>query len=286
MVHEFGAIVYGLELHVVRKCRLDLFQFTLESSRYIMAVLTHEHETESQYGLTLTARRDCTSANFLTDLHVGHVAHANRHAGVCSDYDRSDLVQVRRAPDPVNEQHFAAASNATATHVAVVCFDGLHYFIERQAVFDKTVWVNTDLVLLFVPAPAIHLCNASDRSQLRLDHPIVNRAQLGKLANTLLLRDSCQVIASARHEVVKHFAQARGNGPQRRMIDPSRQLHRAETLVDYLSRKVDVRPVLKGHNDLRQPEFGNRTDLVETRQATDYLFNRKCNLLLDLFRPK
>ena len=57
--------------------------------------------------------------------------------------------------------------------------------VERQAVLDQPVGIDADLILLFVAAPGVDLGHARDGAQLRLDRPVVDRAEVRQLLSSL-----------------------------------------------------------------------------------------------------
>ena len=93
--------------------------------------------------------------------------------------------------------------------------------------------VDDDLELLLVAAPGVDLGDARHRAQLRLDDPVVDRAQLGE-------RLPC-----AGDDVVEDLAQARGDRAHLRPLDAGGQLDALQPLVDDLAGEVDVGAVLE-----------------------------------------
>ena len=71
---------------------------------------------------------------------------------------------------------------------------------------DEPFGVNAHLELLLVAAPAVDLGDALHRSQLRLDDPIVKRAQLDKLVDPLFIRQCREVISLVGQDVMEDLA--------------------------------------------------------------------------------
>src|SRR5207245_2170427 len=124
-VHQLSPVIDRLDLHVRWQVLLDLFQFRLEVARDNMAILTHEHETETEHYLTLAVGGDCAAPDFMTDLHVGDVADVCGHALLGCDDDMLDLVQVCGPPKAVDEEHLAALTDAAAAYVSIVLLNRL-----------------------------------------------------------------------------------------------------------------------------------------------------------------
>ena len=59
--------------------------------RDAVAVLAHEHEAQPEHDFALAVGRDRAAADLVADGHVGHVAHADRHAVLGRDDDVLDL---------------------------------------------------------------------------------------------------------------------------------------------------------------------------------------------------
>ena len=82
---------------------------------------------------------------------------------------------------------------------------------------------------------------------------------------------------------MEDLAQTGRDGPHLWSLNSIREFDGGETLVDQLTRKINVDPVVKDDHDLRQSKLGNRTQLKQTGQAADCLLDRKRNLSFDFF---
>ena len=94
-------------------------------------VLAHEHEAQAQHDFALAVGRDGAAADFVADLHVGHVANANGHAllGVTTISWIWSMVVVRPTPwtssicvpsrmlPPPTLRLFASTASTTSSNV-------------------------------------------------------------------------------------------------------------------------------------------------------------------------
>ena len=237
-----------------------------------MAVLAHEHEPQPQHHLALPVRRAGPPPDLVTDLDVCHVADANRHATMRGDHDVPDLVRVGGQADAIDQMQLASLGNAAAASIAVVRAQRAEDIVQGHLVLHQSAGVDQHVVLLPLATPRVHFRHPRHGAQPRLHHPVVDCGQL------------LQRLPFARDDVVEHLAQARGHGPHLGAWDSLGKLHRLQPLHHQLAGEVDVRPVLEGHCDLGQAELGDRPHIGQARDATDRLFHREGDLLLDLER--
>jgi hypothetical protein len=64
-------------------------------------------------------------------------------------------LNVDSSADAVNEQHFAAIGHSSTADVFIVGRDCVRHFLKGQSVLKQSLRVETNLILLFVAAPAI-----------------------------------------------------------------------------------------------------------------------------------
>ena len=110
------------------------------------------------------------------------------------------------------------------------------------------------------------------------------RPQLRQLPDSLNFAQRGEIVAFVRDDVMQHLAQAGRHRAECRFRNAWRQCNRAAPFVDELPGEVDVGAILKSHHDLRQSELGNRANLLQPRQAADFLLDGIGNLLLHLRR--
>ena len=174
----------------------------------------------------------------MADLDLGDVADANRGPVLGSDDDLFDLIHVRRPPDAGDEEHLIAITKVAAAGVSVVPLHSIDDFIKRELVAVETLRIETDLILLLIATPAIHLGRPLHGAQLWLDDPVVDRPQIG------------QIRPLAGDDIMEHFAQTRRDRSHLRALDADRQLGRGEPFVDELPSEIDVRAIHERDHDL------------------------------------
>ncbi len=91
LVDQFRAVVDGLQNNVFGKRRLHPVQRLLKVAGHLPAVLTHEHEAQTQNGLAFSLVGDRAPAQLVPDGHLRHVSDQNRHSLVGGKNDVGDL---------------------------------------------------------------------------------------------------------------------------------------------------------------------------------------------------
>ena len=89
---------------------------------------------------------------------------------------------------------------------------------------------------------------------------------------------------SDRDQIVEDLAEARGDGPHLRVVEPLGEFNGRQPFHDQLAGEVDVHVVVENHHDVRQAELRRRSDLDEPFEPADGLLDRKRDLLLDFDR--
>ncbi len=140
----------------------------------------------------------------------------------------------------------------------VIHLQGLGDIVQRQPVLNQPGRVDDHLILLATPAPCVDLCNTGHLPQLGLDHPFVERRQLGQAG---------RIFPLAGDDVVEHLSQARRDRPHLRATDARGEFRGVQSFAHDLACKVDVRPILECDGQLRQPEPGDRTDIDQPGKA-------------------
>ena len=223
MIDQFGAIVDRPDFDAGRQRGFDLFQFLFQSPRDLMAVFAHQHEAEPEHRFTVAVCRDGSLSDFVADLHFGDIANADRYAVASGHDDVLDLLDVDRAALSVDEQHAAHVADVASADVAVVGSQGRDHFVEGQLVTDEPLRIDPHLKLLFVAAPTVNLGDSGHAAQLRLHNPVVNRSQLSQFLHADFVRQFREVDPRFGQHIVEHFAEARGDRPHLRPLNPNRQ---------------------------------------------------------------
>jgi hypothetical protein len=102
----------------------------------MVAILAHQHETQTQYCLTATVCSNRTATNFVTNLHICNITNADGYAILGSDDDVFDLFEVYRSTDSVNEQHFASVVDGSTADIFVVGLNCVRNLFKGQAEFE------------------------------------------------------------------------------------------------------------------------------------------------------
>src|SRR5439155_17853088 len=151
-IHQLGTVVNRLQLHARGKRLLDFFQLLLEIAGHDMAVFPHEHEAEAKDGLSFPIGRDRAAPNLIANLYVGDIFDADGNPLLRRNHNALDLIEVARAPESLDQEHFAPAPDVSSADVPVVLLHRLDYFVESKAVADEPFGIDANLVLLFVAA--------------------------------------------------------------------------------------------------------------------------------------
>ena len=187
VIDQFGAIVDGLDLDVRRQRGLDFVEPVLHGPGDFVGVLAHQHEAQAEHDFALAVGRDRAAANLRADRHLGHVAHANRHAVVGGDDDGLDLLDVGGAADAVDRAPTAFLRGPLPPPtLRLFSWTAVDDLVERQAVFDQPVRDRSAPDTAFRMPPQLLTSAAPGTVRiLRLDDPIVDRAQLGHVVARL-----------------------------------------------------------------------------------------------------
>lgn len=201
------------------------------------------------------------------------------HGGEQHVADIIDRLDLSRRPDQVL---LALALDVAGADVGVVAVQRRHDVGQRQAVGRQLLGVRRHQVFLGVAADGIDFRHAGNVAHLRLDHPVLDLAQVGGgigravgLARAVLGLDRPKV----------DLAQAGRDRPQRGRYAFGKILARLlQSFVDQLAREIDVGAVVEDHRDLRQPVARQRAGLFQAGQAGHHGLDRVGDALLGLQR--
>ncbi len=160
MIHQFRTIVDRFDFDSGWQRTFDFFEFLLERPRYLVAVFTHQHETEPQNRLAISVRSYRTLPNFVANLNFGDVTNAKRYA-VASCHDNVfDLLNVEYSALSMNQQHSPCVVDVASADVAIVGFQCLHDLVKCQFMSNQSQRIKPYLKLFFVATPAVYLSHA------------------------------------------------------------------------------------------------------------------------------
>ncbi len=157
----------------------------------------------------------------------------------------------------MHQQGLPAGHHLAAADIGVVLPQGVGDIAVGQPVLEKRLGRDDDVVLLLVPAPGVDLRHPGDLAQFRLDHPVVQGAQLGQAALRVL---------RAQH-IVENLPQSGRDRPQLGTFDPLGQLHARQALHDELAGVEDRHLVLEDGDHLGETELGDGADVDQPRQT-------------------
>ena len=233
---------------------------------------------------------------------LGEVADPDRHAAAGRDDDGADFLDVLQTPAGAHHDAFAVAFDIACAAADIVGLDRLGHVGEGQAERDQLRGVGIDLVLLEIAADRIHAGDAGHHLDLRLDDPVLHRAQIGVLLDLALQQlavggQETAVALQARHAVALDRGAGEVDGPHvdfaetgRDRADPRLDALRqagadlGQPLADLLAREIDVGRLGEDSRDLREAIARQRARALEARRAGQRRLDREGDLLLDLDR--
>src|SRR3990167_2376849 len=280
-VNKHGTVVDGHRVYPLWEALVDFQHLLVHRLRDGPAVLTdqHEHRAEDHFAPVVGCG---TGAQLSANAHLCHVAHAHRNTiGTAQDHV-ANVFQRFDLTGRANEVLLAALFDIARAHVAVIAVQRSDYILQCHAQGCQSFWDGCNLVLLGKATNGVDLGHAWNISQLWLDDPVLNLAQVcrGIGGAVRLLRP---VLGFYSPEI--DSAQPGRDGPQR-WRDACRQLvtRLLDALVDELARKVDVGSVLEDDGHLRQAVPRKRPGLLQVGQASHDRLDGVCNPLLSLQR--
>src|SRR5262249_4843504 len=141
VIDQFGAVIQLDDFDAGRQRRADFVELGVESACDVVAVLTHQHEAETEDALAFAVRSGGATTDFMARLHVGHVGDVDRHAFLRRDYDVPQLFDGPRDRYALDEQLLAGEPKVAATHIEIVCLHRVGDLLKGQAVFDELLRV-------------------------------------------------------------------------------------------------------------------------------------------------
>ncbi len=246
-IDERGAIVDGPHRDAGREVLADLRELRTGALRDGPAVLADQHEDRAEHRLaTVLGRR--TGAKLAAECDLGDVGHADRNPTRVPHHHPAHVVEIAKLTRRPNQDLLAVALDVAGAGAEAVLRDRPEEVAERQPVRDEPFRARRDVHLLHEPADAVHLRDAANGAKLRLDHPVLQRPQVGGIerAAALVGGAGCKL-----HGVHEDLAEARRDRPERGLDSLWKSRHRlAQALVHELAREVDVGAVLEDDRDL------------------------------------
>ena len=278
-VDQRGAVVHRYCAHTRRQAAIRLDQACRGGLRDLATVGPDQHEGGTQHDFPAVHRRR-TGPQLRAFAHLGHIAHADRHALAPVQHDVADALQVGDLPRCAHEELLAIALDVTRADVLVVGGDRRDHVVQGEAQRDQSCRVRRDVDLAREAADGVDLGHARHVAQLRTHDPVLQRAQVGG-------GERCAVrLARLRvgfHRVHEDLAHAGGDGAHLRFQSRGQlRLDLLQALGHLLAREVQVGAVLEHHGHLRQPVARDRARVVQSRQSRQGRLDRERHPLFGL----
>ncbi len=181
LIDETRTVVERLDDHVWRERLLDFGQAILDARGHRTAILAFQQDGHAQHRLAAGVPGCRPLANLRPDAGGPDIAHPHRCAVLGGDDDVLDIGDRPNESNPAEELLLSATLEVRAAPIDVVASERFDDLSERQLITNKPTRIDEYLVLAFAAAKAVHLDHARDGAQLRLDHPVENRAQVHEI---------------------------------------------------------------------------------------------------------
>ena len=169
---ERRAVVERHDPHARRQPRLersDLLPHTVDDADRADAVARDDHAADGFLG----ALDERGHAEGVAELHVGDLAHEDRHAVLGADDHLLEIADALDQAETADDRPRPARLDDVAADVAVASHDGVDHGGERDPVRAQAVGIDVDLVLAHGSADAGHLGHAGHRVELVADEPVL-----------------------------------------------------------------------------------------------------------------
>ena len=184
-------------------------------------------------------------------LDLGHIVHVDRHAFAAGQHDVADLLQIGDLPGDTHQELLAVAFDVAGTDVLVVGFHRLRDIFQREAQRAQACRIRGDVHLALEATDGVDLGHARHVAQLRADHPVLQRAQVGGGVRRAIGLARLGIGVDGVHE---DLAEPGGDGSQLRIQAlGDLRFDLLQALGDLLPGEVDVGAVLEHHGHLREP---------------------------------
>ena len=108
----------------------NFFIFRPQPVRHRITVLTHQHESQTQYNFPFSIRGDDPAAQFMRDHHVGHIPNTNRDTVDRGDDNPGNLIDIDRPPHTLNQYGIAGLLNAPPADIEIILFDRIENLVK------------------------------------------------------------------------------------------------------------------------------------------------------------
>src|ERR1043166_1207251 len=160
---QLAAIVGGNDLHAGRQGAFDFFQLffnAVDDGKRVFAV-THDDDSADSLAFAIEFRD--AAPNVAPEMHRTDILHVNRRAVRDFQGDVFDVCDAFDVAAPAHEVFRGRDFKYPATDIGVACLDRAHDVGQRNAVAEKFVRIEIDLVLLHEAADRRDFCHAFHR---------------------------------------------------------------------------------------------------------------------------
>ncbi len=180
--HQAGAIVVGLDLDAGGQgaVAIDLLDLGLDACNHLIGLQGPVHHHDGGDHVVLVVASGFAQPWREADLDLGDILDLHRYAIVLRQDDILDILDVLDQPDPANIDRLLAEVDRAPAHVDIGVAERRDHLWQRDVVGLQLVQVGVDVVFLGRAAPAHHLHHARHGLQPPLQHPVLQRAQIGQ----------------------------------------------------------------------------------------------------------
>ena len=166
----------------------DLAHLSIDCRGDGAAVLADQHERSANHGF-LTAGAGTAGAQFPSDQNLGDVTHSQRYTFARRNHNVADVLKCLQAAAGAHHVALATTLNVAGATAGVVSLQRFSNIGQRKSEANQPGWVRLDMELLHQAADGIDTSYSQDVTELRPDHPVLQRPQVGGA-----LQLSCQLL--------------------------------------------------------------------------------------------
>ena len=176
-VNKHGTVVDSHRVHPLWEALVDFQHLLVHRLRDSPAVLAdqHEHRAEDHFASVVCCS---TCAQFPANANFCHVANAHRNTVGAAEDHVTDVFQRLHLTRCTNQILLATLFDIARAHIAVVAVQRSDHILQCHAQRSQAFRDGRDLVFLGKAANGIDLGHARNISQLWLDDPVLNLAQV------------------------------------------------------------------------------------------------------------
>ena len=279
LVDQVSAVIERLDRDARGQAFLKLGDLGLDIVDHLPAVLADQHHHQAGDDLSFTVAGGQPRPDHRRGVDLGNLADGHGHAVALVDDDGRDVLHRPRLAHAPDVAGLPLVDQVAAPHVRVVVLESVEDVGHRQAERSQRVGIHFHLVGLELTPMGIDLGHPRHLAQLVGDEPVEEGTQFHR--RDLRLRRGLDL-------ELEDLAQRRGDRPQHgRAVTRGYRLGRpGQSLADKLPRPVDVGPFLEHDRHHRDPELGDRPDLLDIGQPAHRSLDREREQRLDLQRRK